>query len=868
MGARGALVKAENIARMATDAVAFDTETHLIQPGLLAPPMVCGSLARAATGRGVLLSKDDTFETFCALLESKAIIVGANIAYDMLVMAVEGERRGVDLMPAIFDAYEDDRVFDVQIAEKLHAIAEGTLGKDPRKLMRGMEPKLCGLRDPLTGKDAHYSLSVVTDLVLGRADAKANDTWRLRYALLEEVPLDEWPFEARQYPVDDAVNTLEVGLAQAGHRPNVGVHHWRSGKCVTCGARFSSDYSTCTSSYPRRNLHDLAAQVYASFALHLGAAWGLRTDKAKIDVLEMAAKIGQARGLELFKAEGFIRDDGSEDASTVKRAVAIAYGATEVCEVCAGSGKVHKKFSAKDPTRPVGAPVQCKRCCASGFIVTNEEGKAITDVPVNDPTLTNPFGSIKTGRDALVESGDEKLMAYAEHSESDKINSTYVPALRRGESGPWNLRPNNPLETGRVSYSGPEQTFPRQVSAHLAEELKKLAEQGYVRVHGVRDCVVPRPGWVFYSNDYTGGELVTFSEAAVERVGWSDMGVSLNAGRCVHSELGAEMLGISYDEMMRRRKAKSTPEGKRANDFRQGAKPPNFGYPGGMGPVKLVLQQRAGGPDTPCPGGPSQVWDGKKFVAGYKGTRFCILIGGKERCGEVKVTSWGERPCPPTCLACIEVSARLRSDWKTKWSEADPYLRWHANNVEERGEVRQLYTGRIRGGTDFCSESNGDFQALLADIAKRALARVVKEQYTRVIVDSRPHADFIVERVTRAELAKESRAWLAANPKALESRYEGCPSPLFGTRNVEFLHDENLGEAPESQAPDASERVNEIMVEEFRKGCPHHVPACKAEPTLMPALFKGAEPVFRDRAGNLVERHHPEAKVALWRPAA
>lgn len=325
----------------------------------------------------------------------------------------------------------------------------------------------------------------------------------------------------------------------------------------------------------------------------------------------------------------------------------------------------------------------------------------------------------------------------------------------------------------------------------------------------------PIPGsvWVFYSNDYSGGELVTFAESAVNRVGFSDMGAALNSGADVHSLLGSSMLGITYEDFVDRLKVKKD---KQAKAFRQAAKPANFGFPGGMGAPRLVLQQRASGPDTEWADGPSMVSDGKGgFVPGYKGLRFCVLVGGARRCGETKVIEWKERPIPPTCKVCIEVAEGLRAKWFQTWREARPYLDWHSANVDGNGgEVVQHYSGRIRGGLAFCDAANGDFQALLADIAGRALIRVTYEQY-----------------VDRSSI-------------------------LYGnSRGIVFAHDELLGECRSEVGHEVSMRVNEIMVEEFQRGCPHHRAACKASPTLMRRWYKSAE-----------ERWDDSGRLICWEP--
>jgi hypothetical protein len=342
----------------------------------------------------------------------------------------------------------------------------------------------------------------------------------------------------------------------------------------------------------------------------------------------------------------------------------------------------------------------------------------------------------------------------------------------------------------------------------------------------------------FYSVDYTGGELVCFAEACVERVGFSRMGQALVAGVDVHGALAATMLGVTYERYLEMKDGKHGPVEKlRAKLFRQAAKPENFGNPGGMGALKKVITQRKQGPDTPHPEGPSMVDDGAgNLVPGYKGLRFCVLVGGVKRCGEKKITEYRDRPTSPVCAACVAVAEEGRDAWFRQWPEARPYLDWHSANVEENGVVTQLYSGRVRGDTDYCAEANGDFQGLLADIAKAALRRVTREQYVRTVCDA--------------------GAWA------------GELSPLYGNaRGSVFAHDELFGEARRTLGHDCAMRVTEIMVEEFRKGCPRHADACAAEPTIMPRWYKAATPIWhrdeREQArgfrGRLVEwtPNHP-----------
>ena len=93
--------------------------------------------------------------------------VGANIAYDFgCVLAARP-----DLLPLIWKAYEEERVFDVLIAGTLDAIYGGRLKDDGGKTS-------LFLRSGKKVPKGRYSLATVVEDYLGRADAKKNDRWR------------------------------------------------------------------------------------------------------------------------------------------------------------------------------------------------------------------------------------------------------------------------------------------------------------------------------------------------------------------------------------------------------------------------------------------------------------------------------------------------------------------------------------------------------------------------------------------------------------------------------------------------------------------------------------------------------------------
>jgi hypothetical protein len=755
-------LKPERLIALPTTGVSFDLETHQVQPGLVAPPIVCGSVGWREGGKytGRILDVPTARDLYRKLLRDPTrIIVGANIAYDNICLIVDAARNGDDweeLVQLVFQAYQDHRFFDVLIVQALDGIAKGNLGQHPKTLK------------DLTNEEGkptkRYNLYNVTEIQTGRDTAKALGRWRRSYALLENIPIEQWPLDALQYPVDDACNTLECADLQL---------------------------QNC------ENLHDVAFQCYTDFCLKLGAAWSFVTDKAAVDALEASATQGRPEAAKQFLAAGFIREgkekDYSENQSVVRRATALAFGCGGQCPVCLGVGQVGTtskctRCKVSAGVDPKGGP--CSKCNGVGRVPAKKGKNCVAcgatgldtksaPVPLTDPSDKFPEGQIQIGRDALIESGDDLLIEYAEFKELDKLGSTYIPFLRGGhdEQGnprPVKLSPNALVDTGRTSY-GVEHQLPRGM--------------------GVRECIVARAGQVFYSVDWGGVELVTHAQSCLWLLGHSRLAEVINqhGAGAVHAAFGAKLAGIPFEQF----------DKKKHGAYRQCAKAANFGFPGGMGSVKLVLQQRKQGPDTTGP-------DGRV----YKGLRFCILIGGAQRCGEVKVTEWKERPTTPVCRRCVEVAEDLRNEWFEQWPENREYFRFVADLVDRNGYVISHIDKRKRGGVWFTNACNGFFQSLAAYAAKLSLQRVSVEQWC------------------------------------------DRQSVMYGARNIYLVHDELFGTCRKEVGHEVAHRVSDVMVSTLREVCPD-IKNVEAPPALMERWYKSAEPVYVD--GRLVP-WEPEAK--------
>lgn len=855
---------------------AFDTETPKFSAGRLAPPIVCASTARLVDGKSVgklHVGREAAIRAFLDAAERGDTIATAYGAYDLCVLAQEDP----SLLPLIFRLLDNGKVHCILAAETLNAIYYGNVGKD----YSGEE-----LRDPVTGEVKNrYSLEIVTYLLFGRVDAKQNDAWRTSYSLLRGVAERYWPPRAKIYPIDDVCNTFDDTVAQVFGVP--GRHEWYTipgipglasdvTRCKHCEGELTMSWpahgDSCPSAprVPHKNLENLPKQVDADFCLRLGAAHGFRTDPEKVKKLSAEVEEKHKIAVARFQKKGWIRADGTEDQAAVKRAVAVAYGATGRCKRCDGGCRCRRCNGTGNDGR--GAPgcrdcgglgvnvgkvqnideVDCRgekvrgryqgckagtlSCVCGGTRKVKKLGSVVTCKTVFDEELlaqgVAPAKAlvergcdgtgldvdsavmlprtkklgVSTDRDTAMESGDDDISDYGEN-EFEKSRSTYVPYLRTGISGPLLIKPNVLVATGRCSYEDcPVHQFPRQGG-----------ERGCIRARGMW-CGYPEE-MVLGATDYSAGELCTLSQLTYWLFRYSRMMEAINRSGdpgILHSELAAEVLCLPLDEFLRRLKAKD----KQCVDFRQASKPENFGKPAGMGSPKIVYTNRKKNAGfTVCERGPAENGKGEP---GYWGIRFCVLVAGAKECGTKKILEWKKRPCPPVCEKCVEVEANILSPaYFKRFPEIKDYHKWAARMCDEKkpapsvvwdAEAGRPRIIRERGDCDFPAFCNNGFQGMLADIGKDAYCEVTRECYLGV-------------------------------------KRDGSPSPLAGCRVPLFMHDEPLSELLLRTAHLSGPRIAEIMVASGKKVAPDVT--WKAETALSFWWDKAMEPKY-DAAGKLV----------------
>jgi hypothetical protein len=326
----------------------FDTETHLIKPGCPAPRLVCVSTCVDGTAklfdraRGLYLVR-------AALEDSKTALCGHNVFYDLGVVCAEDPKVFV---PLVFRAFEERRVRDTQVRQQLQDIQNGCL-------------KFVWDEEREEYRKTGYTLADLALRLLGRVLPKA-DTWRLRYALLDGIPIEKWPPEARQYAMDDASTTRDV--------------FWRQTDLSTSdeASRMSGGVFPTEERVTRE-----------AWALWLMSAWGIRTDGEAVVKLKAELEKEQTEVVEKLTKVGIYKQDPrkgtwSKNMATIYQKVAAGFTAQGKTPGRTGKGKLstdHKALlESGDPDLKVLADAAGGAKLLSTYVPVLDRG---TKYPIN-----------------------------------------------------------------------------------------------------------------------------------------------------------------------------------------------------------------------------------------------------------------------------------------------------------------------------------------------------------------------------------------------------------------------------------------------------------------------------------------------------
>lgn len=360
-------------------------------------------------------------------------------------------------------------------------------------------------------------------------------------------------------------------------------------------------------------------QVAAAFALHLAGCWGVRSDGPRVAAL--AANVAErAAKLDALKYEL-----GLFNAPKFKKGVEQA------------------------PTSNKKALQALVAAAYGGESRAPKTGK----------------GAVMTDKETLLASGDEVLVELAETGDAlSSVRNTFLPALVRGCTTPVTPSWNALVASGRISCWAPNLT-------------------NQPKGGGVRECWAARPGTVFINADYSIAELRSLAQVTWTLFGSSAMREALNDGKELHLLTASTILGISYEECVRRYEAGEPDVCDKKTGGRSLAKPVNFGFPGGMGADTFIK-------------------------TAWKDYRIKL----------------GETP-----EAAIERAKELKNLWLDTYPEIRSYFRY-ISNMGDCFTITQHRSGRVRGGLSYCSGANTFFQGLTADGVKAALYLASRECYT------------------------------------------------------------------------------------------------------------------------------------------
>lgn len=255
--------------------IAVDCETHLIKPGCLAPKLVCVT-AHGGTFDHTIWDATEGMEMVERWLRAPGVRIGGHhFPYDLGVFAAEKPA----LVPLIFDAINAGEIYCTKIRDKMIENAKGFLKYELVEDANGMR----------TWRANGFHLANLALRHLDIQMAKGADTWRLRYNELDGVPLDEWPNEARDYAIKDAVVTHEIFQKQEKLAPN--------------------------------GIPGEIHQMGVAWAFQLMSMWGVVTDPPAVEAYKAELLVEYETHLKECQRMGWVRENGTVNKAMAQLAV-------------------------------------------------------------------------------------------------------------------------------------------------------------------------------------------------------------------------------------------------------------------------------------------------------------------------------------------------------------------------------------------------------------------------------------------------------------------------------------------------------------------------------------------------------------------
>jgi DNA polymerase I-like protein with 3'-5' exonuclease and polymerase domains len=332
----------------------------------------------------------------------------------------------------------------------------------------------------------------------------------------------------------------------------------------------------------------------------------------------------------------------------------------------------------------------------------------------------------------------------------------------------------------------------------------------------------PLGALLFASADYDGLELRTMAQASLLLVGESRLAQVLNAGDDPHLMMGANMLGLTYEAIVAQHKAEKKARGAYFKELIER----------GLGKAEASALTAK---DVPAPADDARQ-AGKVANFGFPGglgAEKLVLFARKSY--KVSLT--------------LEGAKQLKRTWLQTFPEFRKYFEAVNQMMAAEGATfRHFYSGRVRGNANYCATCNSFFQGLGADATGNALFLISEACYTPTPC-------------LACQGSANGCGWCrpAVAPGV---------SPLYGTRLVNYIHDDNQLETPERRGHEVAHELVRVMVAGAAPYIPD-VPAT-AKPQLSRFWSKDAEQVWIEDESSLVRdaKTGKGKRLVAWPKAA
>lgn len=415
----------------------FDFETALIQPGCLAPPIVCMSYCTEDGVAHVVHALDSRLKALIveALETPSCRMVAHNAAYEAAcIMAAWPE-----LTAKLFAKMDAGEYYCTQTGEQLISIGQG----DHHQLGFGLVA--CLRRHKTT---AHLAENVDKDC-----------WWRVRYGLLRTTPVELWTDEAYDYAATDARVTFQLYMAQ-----------------LLDGSQYIHDNTARWEKTPGgKHSVFVPGQTWASVDLHLSSCAGFPTDPEMADEVykDTLARL-KSYEEELLRV-GFLmpqRKDGQMQL-TLKKAPAQEL----MVKAYAAQGR--------DVPRKGLTPKALEKAYAEiGIPFVYQHRKPRGDKEVSKQAIEQALqagcspesllGNICTDEDACINSQHPLLLAYTKYAQANTLKSK----VARLQNPLIQTRYNTLVETGRTSSSQGDDPDPGQPYSGWGAQIQNLPRAG------------------------------------------------------------------------------------------------------------------------------------------------------------------------------------------------------------------------------------------------------------------------------------------------------------------------------------------------------------------------------------------------------